>query len=131
MQALLKLLNPDTLQPSQAQVSLLAVLNQAAASGENAKRGMKARDQPSVSELHLGFMHSASLNSSPETKHDLSPTPLPSSYLSVRAVTMYCGLPEGKPLSFHRQRAEGTGTCSLLSTASMGIPVLHGTCMTC
>lgn len=44
-------------------------------------------------ELHWGFMHSSSLNSSPETKYDLSPTLLPSSYLSVCAVTICCGLP--------------------------------------
>lgn len=42
-QALLELLNPDMSQPSDAQVSLLAALNQAAASGENAKRGTKSR----------------------------------------------------------------------------------------
>lgn len=80
-------------------------------------------------ELHQGFMHSSSLNSSPEMKRDLSPNLLPSSYLSVCAVTMCCGLPEGEPLSFHGHRAKGTGTCGLLSTARMGIRVLHRTCM--
>lgn len=60
VQALLKLPNPDMSQPSEAQVSLLAALNQAAAQGENAKRGMKTRDKPSMPEPHRGFVHSLS-----------------------------------------------------------------------
>lgn len=44
VKAQLKVLNPDMSQTSEAQVSLPAVLKQAAASGENAKKGMKTRD---------------------------------------------------------------------------------------